>query len=363
LCFDQCGRFADWKAGNRHLIGALPTALLRYALLMTPAFLRFGPQFDVAVGTALAARAGAMLENQDNFLVIDAAGKACFLDEQQESSQQVPGWPAGHVRLAVLDGMGGHGFGREAAQAVVAGLLAVPACTTLAQLANELDALHTGLQQLFANANLSGKRPGTTLTMLELRPGEPALLYHVGDSRLIEICGDSARALTVDHVPATACAMQGLLSEQDWFEQVHEEHRSQISQAFILGNAFANPSALSDPLFALTAENLPPFLAHLADRRALALDPEATYLLATDGFWACAEPQAWLQSWPAMLAGSTDANDVIARLFAAIGQESSPTMYPDNITAVVIRPLRSVESSQDGKIAYDLATPARAATP
>ena len=29
--------------------------------------------------------------------------------------------------------------------------------------------------------------------------------------------------------------------------------------------------------------NLPPFLRHLSDRRALSVRPDATYLLATDG--------------------------------------------------------------------------------
>src|SRR5213079_1804222 len=113
---------------------------------------------------------------------------------------------------------------------------------------------------------------------LELPPGKDALLYHVGDSRLYEITPQQASALTIDHVPATAYAIAGVLVEQEWYQQVHDEHRSQISQAFILGNAFVDPATLSDELFELSAQVLPPFLAHLPDRRPIALRPDVSYL-------------------------------------------------------------------------------------
>jgi hypothetical protein len=54
--------------------------------------------------------------------------------------------------------------------------------------------------------------------------------------------------------------MHGLLGEHEWWQQVHGEHRAQISQAYILGNAFANPQVLEDGLLPLDASNLPPFL-------------------------------------------------------------------------------------------------------
>lgn len=299
--------------------------------------LRFSPFFDIAVRSAAAARDDVSLENQDNFLLIDAAGMACFLDGQVERQQQVPGWPAGHIRIAVLDGMGGHGHGREAAEAVVAGLLAMPACTSLDQLSDHLDGLHATLQHRFGAGGAPGKRPGTTLTLLELRPGQAALLYHVGDSRLYEVSDSVAAALTIDHVPATACAMEGLLTESEWWRQVHGEHRSQISQAFILGNAFANPAELSDALYALTTINLPPFLQHLPDRRVLELDAKATYVLATDGFWSCPNAQTWLQHWPLVFADNAGAAEGADRLFAQIREHPPLDLHPDNITAIVLR--------------------------
>ena len=309
-----------------------------------PRNLQFGPHYDIAVRTAAGARAHCQLENQDNFLLIDAAGMARFLDGQVELQQHVPDWPAGHIRMAVLDGMGGHGHGREAAEAVVTGLLAMPACKTLGELSSRLDLLHARLQQHFAAQTLPGKRPGTTLTMLELRPGQAALLYHVGDSRLYEVRAGQAAPLTIDHVPATACAMEGLLNQAAWWEQVHGEHRSHISQAFILGNAFADPAQLTDALFALSPDNLPPFLHHLADRRALQLNPKAVYVLATDGFWACPLPQEWLARWPALLDGASSAV-MNARLFAEISNEPPQHLHPDNITAIVLRVLSNTDDT------------------
>jgi serine/threonine protein phosphatase PrpC len=319
------------------------TATLPDASPMTPQFdqLQFGPSLDIAAHSS----AGAVAENQDNFLLIDARGMARFLDGEQLRHQQVQGWPSGCARVAVLDGMGGHGFGREATEAVVAGLLAMPACATLAALSSHLDLLHARLQVQFGTDAAPGKRPGTTLTMLELRPGQAALLYHVGDSRLYEIEDGKVSPLTVDHVPATAYAMQGLLDEGEWWRQVHGEHRSQISQAFILGNAFDNPSALSDPLFALSPLNLPPYLYHLPDRRALELSPNAVYVLASDGFWACDAPVDAILRWPGLLEGQRDAAAMCATLFNDMAQHPPPGVHPDNLTAVVLRCRSSDETA------------------
>jgi serine/threonine protein phosphatase PrpC len=284
-----------------------------------------GLRLDVAVRSSAGAGALRRPENQDNYLLIDIDGNATFLHEQQPRRQQAPGWTPGHARVAVLDGMGGHVHGREAAEAVVAGLLAVPPCSSSTDLARHLDADHSPL------------RPGTTLTLLEIPPTGPALLYHVGDSRLYEITAGAATVLTVDHVPPTAFAMAGLLGEREWWQQVHGEHRPQISQAFILGNTFANPLALADPLFELTPANLPPWLAALHDRRAIALRPGAAYLLATDGFWSCPDAQRWVARWPRLFGRCASAAAMVEALFDEIEHHPPPGLHSDNLTALVLR--------------------------
>lgn len=308
---------------------------------MIPALdhLQFGPRLDVAARTSAGAHPALQLENQDNLLLIDIDGRAVFMRGQQLQQRQVAGWPHGHARLAVLDGMGGHGQGREAAEAVVTGLLEIPACNSIAELAAHLDTLHARLQRDFAGNADPAKRPGTTLTLLEIASGEAPLLYHVGDSRLYEVTPQRVFPMTVDHVPATAFAMAGVLGEQEWWQQVHGEHRSQIAQAFILGNAFANPAMLSDPLYELSPHTLPPYLRHLPDRRAIALRPDAVYVLATDGFWACAEPHLWVSRWPDLLARGRSARDMAELLFNEMGDHPPPGLHIDNLTAIVLRPV------------------------
>ncbi len=301
--------------------------------------LHYGQRFDVAVRSQVGVGAAQRSENQDNYLLIDHDGYASFQLGQQAKRVHVPGWPRGHGRIAVLDGMGGHGHGREAAEAVATALLSIPACSNVDELSAHLDALHLRLQRDFDRIEHSALRPGTTLTLLELPPAGDALLYHVGDSRLYEIANGSARVLTIDHVPATAYALAGLLDEHEWWQQVHGEHRPQISQAFILGNAFDDPLVLGDPLRALEPDVLPRWLRHLPDRRAVALRPGAAYLLATDGFWSCSDAGEWVARWPALFAGCDGSRQMLDALFSALEHAPPAGLHPDNVTALVLRPL------------------------
>lgn len=299
--------------------------------------LQFAPRFDVAVASRRGSGPLQRPENQDNFVVIDFAGQACHLRDQTLQRSAPRNWPAGHGRVAVLDGMGGHGHGREAAEAVASGLLTIPPCRSAAELGRHLDGLHAELQRHFAFE--TGARPGTTLTMLELPADAPPLLYHVGDSRLYEIGLEHAMPLTVDHVPATAAALAGRIDERSWWRQVHGAHSPQIAQAFILGNAFGNPARLSDPLFELSPLNLPSWLSALPDRRVLSLREDAAYLLATDGFWSCTAPDRFIERWPALLAGAPDAASMVGRLFNALATDPPGGLHADNLTALVLRPL------------------------
>ena len=298
--------------------------------------LHFGPRFEVAARSSIGAGPVTRAENQDNCVLIDAAGKAALLQGGAPVARQVPGWPAGHLRLAVLDGMGGHGHGREAAEAAAEGLLAIPACTDIDALSAHLAALHASLQRRFDALGERGPRPGTTLTLLEIPALGAPLLWHAGDSRLVEVGAGTVAPLTIDHVPATVHAMQGLLDEADWRRQVHGEHAPQIAQAFILGNAFADPQRLDDGLFALTADLLPPWLRALPDRRAVALRPDCSYVLASDGFWSCADPAEFIARWPRLLAGRS-AESGLAALFGEMDERPPVGLQPDNLTAIVLR--------------------------
>lgn len=297
---------------------------------------------DVAVRSIVAPTRQGRSENQDNYLTVDAAGRARFLRDQQHSDRRLNDWPTGHRRFAILDGMGGHSYGREAAELTVEGLLAMPATDRLDELSAYLDRLHL---ELHAKMHSNGSEPGCTLTLLELPAQGPALLFHAGDSRLYEIGPEQARCLTIDHVPATKFALFGLVNETEWYRQAHETGGFQISQAFVLGNSLGSRELFGDVLdqglFELHDDNLPPFLQGLGDRRPVELKPDHTYLLASDGLWHLTKPLEFIERWPQMLAGD-DAAPLAERLekvFEALIEATAaePRLRGDNSTAIAFR--------------------------
>jgi serine/threonine protein phosphatase PrpC len=90
---------------------------------------------------------------------------------------------------------------------------------------------------------------------------------------------------------------------------------------------------------------LPPWLHHLHDRRRVPLRRGATYLLATDGFWACAGAHDWVERWPALFARSTNAQEMLDALFAEIEHRPPDGLHPDNLTAIVLRPLAADDTA------------------
>lgn len=307
------------------------------------------PPLEIAVRSLRSPTGHGRQENQDNYLIIDGQGQARFLWGERETELRLPDWPPGHRRLALLDGMGGHSHGREATEKTLEGLLELPATVDLAPITTGLNALHHRLRQQFQAAGLE---TGCTLIVLEIPPSGSALLFHVGDSRLYVVDARRVRCLTVDHVPATHMALLGLLDSAQWFQQVHAQANSQISQAFGLGSTLGAPwlypTAIAADLFELHEGNLPLFLRGLDDRRALALEPGRIYLLASDGLWRLANPQAFIQRWPTLLGQAHRpleelADTLLAELTEEIYRQRS---HPDdNCTIILARRPGRVEHS------------------
>ncbi|MCP5142037.1 MAG: protein phosphatase [Gammaproteobacteria bacterium] len=264
------------------------------------AFVPATREVEIAVRSVIAPRPGMRAENQDNYLVVEADGRARYLRDECETNTRIVGWTPGHRRYAVLDGVGGHDHGRLAAERTVQGLLEVPAAATIAGLSADLEALHDSLHVEFAQI---GGNAGCTLTLVDIPPEGPALLFHTGDSRLYEITRDKVSCLTIDHVPATQWAMAGEIEAAAWHRHVHERRSSAISQAFILGHVFlrSERSGPSPHLFELNDGNLPAFLQGQGDRRRLDLTRGRLYLLATDGLWHVPEPGSFTARWAALV--------------------------------------------------------------
>jgi serine/threonine protein phosphatase PrpC len=298
-------------------------------------------RLDVDVRTLLCPTPNGRAENQDNYLLIDCQGQARYLQDQSEQCQQLPAWPSGHARLAVLDGMGGHSNGRQAAELTVQGLLQIPATSNLGALGEQLERLHAQLRQ---RMHRDGNEPGCTLTLIEVPPSGPARLFHVGDSRLYSINDDCVEYLTVDHIPATRFAMMRLINRDEWLQQTHVNPGYQISQAFILGNSLnmGNVSGNLDAgLFELHDGNLPSFLQGLGDRRELYLRSDQTYMLASDGLWHLQQPKPFIDQWPEVF--QDDAQNALPLqlddLFQRLQQvtQAEAQTRGDNCTAIAFR--------------------------
>lgn len=298
-------------------------------------------RMEVAVRTILSPSEGGRQANEDNYLVVDTHGTARFLQDQREVQQEIAHWTPGHVRLAILDGMGGHSYGREAAERTVKGILQIEPTANIGALSDQLDALH---RKLHREMHMEGAEPGCTLSLLEIPPTGQALLYHVGDSRLYRVDDEIAEYLTIDHIPATKLALYSLIDRDEWFRQTHQTSTPQISQAFVLGNGLSNPEIYNDhlglDLYELHDGNLPSFLRGLGDRRLLQLEPGVVYLLASDGFWHLPQPQAFIRRWPEILMQTDKSldhrlDDLFAELIRQTRQD--PQVRGDNSTALLFR--------------------------
>ena len=298
----------------------------------TPPEHDFGHSVEAAVRTISQTR-GEATENQDNYCLIDSQGVAKTMLDHQDHFQTLSDWPTGHVRLAVMDGMGGHQQGREVAEETAKRLTQIPACYDIDSLSQALNALHKQLREEFTT---SKKTPGCTLTLVEIPLDKPALLFHVGDSRLYHINETTVDCLTIDHVPATRLFMNQQINAEEWQQRVHKETRFEISQAFVLGNNINNSHELSESLLALSPDNLPEALHPLADRRSLSLS--GLYLLGSDGLWCQNDPQAFIQKWPELLNKPERAiQPLVDDLVVDLILSSDEDQHQDNATALLFR--------------------------
>jgi len=294
----------------------------------------FGEHLEAAVRTIAQTR-GDGAENQDNYCLIDGLGTAKFMLDHQDHFVSIDDWPNGHIRLAIMDGMGGHESGREVAEATAKQLSQIPACYTVDTLSEALNSLHEQLRVDFSGAS---KTPGCTLTLVEIPVNKPALLFHVGDSRLYHIDESSVEYLTIDHVPATRLLMNDQISTEEWHQRVHLETRFEISQAFILGNNINKSHELDSSLLALSTDNLPEFLHPLEDRRVIPLSNSGLYLLGSDGLWCQNDPQTFINGWPTLLnKPERSIQALVDDLLVDLIVKSDDDQHQDNATAIIFR--------------------------
>lgn len=294
-------------------------------------------------------------ENQDNYLTIAAgrdgtAASAERLANGEPVREPRPGWPTALVRLAVLDGMGGHRLGREIAESAALGLRDLPPCRTPKDQRRALLALHRQLRKRFA-ANPADS-PGTTVVWAEIdRRTRRCLLASLGDSRAWLGAEGVWERLTHDHTLAEIGYREGRIDASAYLAECRLPGQ-RLAQALGYGAWGAQRDGYGGEVFGFSpeirldlADDLPPGLADHADLKVLTLPPGATLLLATDGFWSAPDralpPPRSLPGAPgtdggpadgapdahalralaesALAAGGTDNTTLVAAAFASAG--------------------------------------------
>ncbi|HMB53398.1 MAG TPA: protein phosphatase 2C domain-containing protein, partial [Thermoanaerobaculia bacterium] len=140
--------------------------------------------------------------------------------------------PLGEVFL-VVDGMGGHKGGSQAAEMTVAGLeraltSARPETPPADALRDAAAAAHAEIRHRAESPGTENPEMGATAVMVLLREGR-AFVAHAGDSRAYLLRGDRLSRLTNDHTVVQRMVDQGLLSEEE--ARAHPD-ASVVSRAF-----------------------------------------------------------------------------------------------------------------------------------
>ncbi len=248
---------------------------------------------------------GRRSENQDNFLIIRTdmnGGQARYLKNQKPLDTRMKDWPPTHARLAATDGMGGHAFGREMAEAVVEKLLTVPPCSTPAEMRTAVISLHQTLADLFPAKG--DKSPGSTLVMADIcLRSRQAVLLNIGDSRAFLLRGEKRRQLTHDHHAAEFAWRDGEL-ERDNYEMQLNAGARRLVQAVGYGSVGIvkdvdghKPFRFVQSIRLDLKEDLPDALDAHADVFTFQLRTGDLLLLATDGLWSAAPDALWPVTW------------------------------------------------------------------
>ncbi len=264
---------------------------------------------------------GRRKENQDNYLLVTGDGHAQYLLHEQPQQCQVAHWPTGHVRLVIADGMGGHAGGREAAEAVIQAMLALPFQSELHILQTAISEMHQGLHQQFYQGLDTA---GSTLILADISPEGRAVLGHVGDSRAYRWQATQWQQLTQDHTLAEFAWRDGEL-DAETYQRTCQTPTHGIAQAMIFGS-----SGIIAEAGVKYPRHHPELRLDPADVMQLTLHPGDCLCLASDGLWAHTEDNQI--HWPAPEAQIAFADFLQVGVLLALREGSR-----DNLTVVGLR--------------------------
>ncbi len=280
------------------------------------------------------AQKGRREENQDNFLIIKSCnGKsiASYLKNQQPVEKPIDEWDDRYSRVAVLDGMGGHQYGREISEKAVAELLKLPPQTDIMAMRAHIKALHDTLYKHFPG---SAKKPGTTLVMADINVRKRrGVIAHIGDSRAYLIQKDIIRQLTCDHQSNEFAWRDGEIDESEYRKRL-ETGNLRIVQALGYGSFGIikeadgyKPYRIDSRIRLDIKEDLPKCLQEHADIFPIKLSVNDILMFGSDGLWS-ADPNGIWQAPPNEIRIETSGARKIVKRSFQFGSK-------DNITVVL----------------------------
>lgn len=271
-------------------------------MALTP-FLRTYPEFKVDV----ASLAGLRADNQDNYLLIqegeEGLATARWLEQGEPRETQMAGWSKRWVRLAVLDGLGGHQHGREIAEEATLLLRDFPPGLSLEAQRRAVFEMHRRLQDRFLVGHAHS--PATTLVWAEIdRRRHRCHLVHLGDSRAYLDAGSGWTQLTQDHTLTEFGWRDGRIDDIAYAAQ-RMAPGQRLAQALGYGRWGVHQDEYDRPVFGFmpeirldTAKMLPSQAADHADAKTLEIQPGALLLLASDGLWSGTASRDWPNPGP-----------------------------------------------------------------
>ncbi len=294
-------------------------------------FFQSNPQNWQAV---VCAQTGRRDENQDNHLIIKSCnGKsvANYLKNQQPVEKPIDGWDDRYSRVAVLDGMGGHQYGREISEKAVEELLKLPPQTDITAMRAHIQAIHDTLYKHFPG---SEKRPGTTLVMADIDVSKRrGVMAHIGDSRVYLIQKDKIRQLTCDHHSNEFALRDGEIKDSDYQKRL-ETGKFRIVQALGYGSFGIikeadgyKPYRVDSRIRLDVKKDLPKLLREHADIFHIKLSVNDILMLGSDGLWSADPNYIWQAPPNEIHIETSDARKIAERSFR-FGSK-------DNITVVL----------------------------
>lgn len=285
----------------------------------------------VEIGAASAQ--GPRRQNQDCFLVMLPSGQGWLLRDgrltQTMASQAWTTAPTGGtwLRLAVLDGVGGHAGGGIAAEDAAARLAAAPPAASPHAMRAMVRRLHDDMVARLGGIGITG----TTLVLADIDLDSQAVtVTTVGDSRAWLGHRSTIHQLTRDHRTAEFAYRDGEIGWSEYLRTVATK-TNRLAQALGFGSHGAmarTETALNPGLRIDLAEDLPEDRSQHADAFSIALGDGSSLVLGTDGLLlGPALEEDFLRG--VMTSGRS--------LCAAVHHAATSPRATDNATAAILR--------------------------